>query len=775
MLQRPGWIALAWLFLAALGIAQQTRGELRISAHDAAGGGLAATAALVSGANDYNHSFTLNPAAPLIVSDLPFGEYTLTVRQTGFAPFTQLVDINSELPVVIDAALRTATVTTEVQVSAAATLINPQQASTAVEVGTRTVQEHLPVQPGRALSDLVDEQPGWLQEANGVLHPRGAEYDVQYVQNGQPVTENQSVGFAPPPDAAKIESLRVLTAGYPAEYGRKLGGIVEVTTNHNYPQGLHGEIDGGGGSFDSASGSAEATYSTGKNAFSFAANGLHSNRYMDPPVLANYTNTANASGVSGSIQRDFSSRTRVRLSLSQARVSNEVPDELVQAQAGQREDIHDGSTGIGLYLRHVISNTALFTAAASLDSATAQLNSNPQSTPIIISQNRGYHQGYVRADLAGEWGRHDWKIGTDSIFNPVYEQLQYQITDPTQFDPGTRPQFAFSARQWDIEPAAYVQDQWHLGAWNISYGIRFDHYDFVVNQSAWSPRLSVSRYIANLSLLVHASYDHAFQTPAMENLLLASSPLLASLNPVVARLPVQPSIGNFYEFGFTKAISGNLRVDADIFRRNFTNFSDDDTLLDTGVSFPISFAGAYVEGEEVRLDIPSWGRYSGFLSYANQIGVAHGPITGGLFLGSDASAGNLGNASTFFISQDQRNTFSAHGRVQIVSRVWLASDFQYGSGLPSDIGNESVSSLLAQYGPQVLAQVNFARGRVRPNYALDLSGGVRLFQSEQQRLSLVWQVANLTNHLNVIDFASLFSGTALGPPRSGSARLEYSF
>jgi hypothetical protein len=36
-------------------------------------------------------------------------------------------------------------------------------------------------------------------------------------------------------------------------------------------------------------------------------------------------------------------------------------------------------------------------------------------------------------------------------------------------------------------------------------------------------------------------------------------------------------------------------------------------------------------------------------------------------------------------------------------------------------------------------------------------------------------VANLTNRLNVVNFAGLFSGTALAPPRSASVRLRLDF
>ena len=188
---------------------------------------------------------------------------------------------------------------------------------------------------------------------------------------------------------------------------------------------------------------------------------------------------------------------------------------------------------------------------------------------------------------------------------------------------------------------------------------------------ATSPRIGVSRYFAAASLLLHASYDRVFQTPAVENLLPASSPQLDSLNPIVVRLPVQPAHANYYEVGVTKSFFRNLRVDANVFRRDFCNYSDDDVLLDTVVSFPISFAKGQITGEEVRIEVPRWGRFSGYLSYSNQIGIGQGPITGGLFLGSDAAAA-LTDASRFPVSQDQRNTVRARVRFHATPRFWLA-------------------------------------------------------------------------------------------------------
>ncbi len=594
--------------------AQRARGEMRIEVRDPQGAAAPTEAELVSDANQFHRTFQVGTDGRYVVQDLAFGVYRLSVSTAGFAPWSGLVEVRSEVPVRVSVSLGLAQVATQVQVSDSATLLDPSRTGTVYPVGRQTLGEVVPAQPGRGLSDLVDDLPGWLYEANGVLHPRGSEYDVQYVIDGLPITENRSPAFAPSLDPDAVDSMRVLTANYPAEYGRKLGGVVEVMTEKNLPSGLHGQFDVIGGSFGTSNGSAGVSYSGGKDRFSISGDGFHTERYLDPPVLPNYTNRASAGGFSASYERDFTDRDRLRLSISHHFVRFLVPNELVQQVAGQRQDIANTETTGQVYFQHIISPELLFSLSASVRDAAVALSSNPLSTPVIVSQDRGYREGYVRGDFAGHHGDHDWKVGADAIFNPVHERLQYRITDPTQFEVGTQQQFQFADHRWDVEPSAYAQDQIRLGNWNLGAGLRFDHYGFVVHESAWSPRVGVSRYFPSVNLLLHASYDRVFQTPAVENLLLASSPQLDSLNPIVVRLPVKPARGNYYEVGVTKSFLGKLRLDANVFRRDFRNYSDDDVLLDTGVSFPISFANARIIGEEVRFEVPHWGRFSGYLS-----------------------------------------------------------------------------------------------------------------------------------------------------------------
>jgi hypothetical protein len=762
--------------LTTRAFAQHERGEIRLSVRDPKGGPLAAAVQLVSESNQVQRSFQTGQDGTYVSRELPFGVYQLSVSRAGFVSATRLVELRSELPVSVSLTLGLAPVQSRIDVTDSATLIDPRRAGTIYSVGPSTLNEQLPAQMGRSVTDAVESEPGWLYEANGIVHPRGSEYDVQFVMDGVPFTENRSPAYAPPPEADDVQSMRVMTAGFPAEYGRKLGGVVELSTAKDPAPGLHLSAEAEGGSFDTLDGAAGLEYAQGKNQLLLGGNAGFTDRYLDPPVLANYTNQGSTAGFTAAYARDLTTRDRLRFSLRQGQVRRSVPNELVQQEEGQRQDAAASEFSAQADYERVLTPALLFSAEGSFEDESFRLWSNDLSTPVIVDQQRGFRQGYGRVALAGSHGAHDWKAGVDVIFGPVHEALQYVITNPAQFDPGTALLFNFADHRTGVEPAVFAQDAIHLKNWNLSFGLRYDHYNFAVHQSAWSPRLAVSHYFSRAGLLVHATYDRVFQTPAIENLLLASSPELDQISPSVLRLPVEPARANYYELGVTKSFAGQMSLDANVFRRDFRNFSDDDTLLNTGVSFPIADASARIEGVEGRLTLPHWGRFSGFVSYANQTAVGQGPITGGLFIGAEA-VGSVADKSHFWVSQDQRNTGHARLLFEATKRLWLATEASYGSGLPVelDTGDSDFSFLLAQYGPRILGQVDFARGRVQPSYAIDAGGGFDVYSKESLKLSVQAQGSNLTNHLNLINFASLFSGTAVGAPRSFGVRVKMEF
>jgi hypothetical protein len=409
----------------------------------------------------------------------------------------------------------------------------------------------------------------------------------------------------------------------------------------------------------------------------------------------------------------------------------------------------------------------------------AGLVSNPLSTPIEVFQDRGFREGYVSGTIAASFKRHDLKAGVDTIYSLVHENFSYHITRTEIngrpiFDPSTPIDFAFHDSGHDREQAAFVQDNMHFGNLNISAGIRFDHYRVQVAESAWSPRVGFAWYLPSLGVVFRGSYDRVFGTPAIENLLLSTSAQVRTLDGDVAQLPLLPSRGNYYEVGTTKELFHRAHVSANVFRRNLRNFADDDVLLNTGVSFPIALNSADIYGVESQLALPQWGPVTAWVSYSYQVASARLPVVGGLFLGEDA-ADKLNSHARVWVTQDQRHTMHGQVRYQPWSRFWMAAGTSYGTGLPVELSGEDTATLIEQFGQSVVDRVNLDASRVKPSLSVDLSAAVDLYRKESRALRLQGDIRNLNDRLNVINFASIFSGTAIAAPRNFSLRLRFDY
>ncbi len=772
---RSRWRAAFALLLATPLLAQSQTGELRLQVTDPSGLGLLSTVTIQSTANQVQKKLATSAGGTLDAARLPFGTYQVTVEHAGFAAASLLVEIDSALPRSLPVSLSIQDTGTAVHVaSLGQTLLDPAQAGSVNIVGQAAIRDRLGSLPGRSVIDLVNQQPGWLYEGNAVLHPRGSEYQTQFVIDGIPYTDNRSPGFNVEVEAEDVQSLSVYTAGFPAEYGRKMGGVVELNTIKDPGQGLHLTTESSGGSFDTASAYLLAQYGWVRSTATVSAQGAHTSWFEDPPVLQNYTNAGTTGDFSGRYEYNLSPSDRLTFSTRHEFDRFLVPNEQLQQAAGQRQDRDTLETAGSAGYQHIFSPDVLANLVLMVRDDTTHLSSNPASTPILAAQDRGYRESYLKATISANRGRQEWKAGAEADFIDIHEQFSDLITDPTQFDPRTPAGFAFQQRGDDREQGAFVQDTLHFGQWNLAAGVRWDHYRLLVDENAVSPRLSLSRSFPQLGLLAHFSYDRIFQTPAFENILLSSSAAIASLNPEILRLPVQPSHGNYYEAGVARNFAGQLRLDVNYFLREVNNYADDDQLLDTAVSFPVSFQKAHIYGSEAKLELPHWHDLSGFVSYSYIVGSAYLPVTGGLFLGDDATSALTQTSGRFWDSQDQRNTLRTRIIYQVAPRLWFASGAEYGSGLPTEFDGDEADAV-AQYGQQLVSRVNLEHGRVLPSLSVDASAGAELLHAEKATLRLQIDGANLNNRINLVDFAGLFSGNAVAPPRSWNARLRWSF
>jgi len=766
-------IIVAVLLLAAAQLGQSNLGELRVFVTDSTGLPVQSDVELVSESNQVRQTFETGPEGTLIARRLPLGRYRVSVSRSGFSPFAGLLDIESTLPTDYHVTLSVSPVQAQVTVSADETLLDVRGSSTVSRIGADSLQRRITALPGRSVPDLVNTQPGWLLEANGVLHPRGSEYQVQYVVDGLPITDNRSPSFAPEVSADDVHAMSILTGGYPAEYGRKLGGVIEVLTAGDARRGLHSTVVSSVGSFGTVSGYASTQFGWDRGSVGASANVARTNRYLDPPVEENFANRGTGSDAAVHVEHGPTDNDRVGAIVRYARAGFLVPNERVQQDAGQRQDRSTDETSGQFSYQHIFSSSVLADVRALVRDLSAGLRSNAVSTPIVAQQDRGLREAYVKTTVSARRGVHEWKAGFDVDAGTIHEAFGYRITDRDRFAPTTRQELSFDDRATDREQAVFVQDQIRLGALTVNAGLRWDHYTLLVDEQAASPRVAAAWSWPRGDLVVRASYDRAFQTPAAENLLLASSIELEALSDAVVRLPVRPSRGNFVDVGVSKRLFAKMRVDVTHFVRRMNEFADDDLLLNTGVSFPIAFDRARIHGTEIKVDVPRWRAMSGSISYAHMKGVGSLPITGGLLLGNDVEE-LLESREQFPISQDQRHTVRGRFNVQPHPRAWVALAGAYGSGLPVELEGD-LDEAVSQYGDRIVSRVDLEAGRLRPSLSLDASAGVVIVQRPKRSLRVQADVLNLTNRLNVINFAGLFSGTALAPPRGFAVRTQLDF
>ena len=759
-----------FLFCALPLLGQSNRGELRLKVTDPSGLAVKTAVQISSRANQYRTTLATDDQGRMTVQRLPYGVYQLEIKQAGFADVSASVEIRSSIPIDYVVQLKVLAVSESVNVSDVATLVNPDQAGAASQIGAETLQTRLSSLPGRSLQDIVNSQPGWLYEGNAVLHPRGSEYQTQFVVDGIPLTDNRSPSFGPEIEADDLQSMTIYTAGIPAEYGRKMGGVVEVNTLQDIQPGFHGQVVLSGGSFATAGAFAQGQYVWGKNTLGGSASGDMTDHYLNPVVPQNYSNTGTVGDFSLHYERDLTPKDRIDLSVRREIARYDIPNEQVQQAVGQRQNADNFETmGIASY-QHTFSAHAVADFHAMVRDNSNDFFSNPESDPIIISQHNWFRDAYFKATTTINHGNHEWKFGIESDNTFLNENFAYIITDPTQFDDGTPLTFGFQANRPDLEQSAFVQDRIHIGNWTVSAGLRWDHYQLLLNRQAVEPRFAISRYFPSAGLVLHFAYDRIFQTASSENLLLSSSTAATTLDPGSVQLPVEPSEGNYYEVGFTKGFANKLRLDGNYFRRLVNNYADDDQIENSTISFPVAFRKSVIYGAEAKIELPDWKKFSGYLSYSYTVGNAWFPVTGGLFLGD----GSLPTSGHFPDSQDQRNTVRGRLRYQVAPRLWVAGGIQYDTGLPFDFDGDP-ETILQQYGQQVLDRINFARGRIYPAFQVNASAGADVYKSDRINTRFQIDGQNLNNVLDVIDFGGLFSGNAIGPSRSFAMRLTTSF
>jgi hypothetical protein len=788
---------------AASGEASQaTTGTVQGQVTDPTGATVAgASVTLSNSITNYRVSTKTDDTGGFRFQNVPFNSYQVAVTAPEFQASDQTIDLHSAVPVQLAVQLTVKALAAEVNVTAGDShMIEADRTGSDTDLNTPMLMKSLGAAPSRGLEKMVESAPGIVQDDNGRYHARGSESGVQTVINGVPVTENMSAIFATSLDPRTASHVEVLTGGIPAEFGDKLGAVVNVNTKSGLDMPISGELAGNIGSF--VTGDAAATFGGHVAKFgwftAFSAQTTH--RYLDPPRIENFHNTGRGASNLTTLDYNPSSNDFIKLTLMFGGANFEVPNRLEQEIAGQDQRQHQRNYSQTLSWQHLFSPAIVGNFAVFHRSSTADLISNPLSTPVVAFQNRELINYGVIGSMSYAGHGHAFKTGIQYTRTPITENFSFYPTDAGTFAPivdenGTvfpNPVLQFSAanpfvfhdRRTGRTASAFVQDHFSILK-NLTFdvGVRFDDYKLLIHEHAFSPRIGIAYLIPRTQTVLRVSYNRLFQPPPAENLLLASSAEAARLSPLAVTSgqigvnPILPDTEHVFEAGIQQQVSKYARLTISAYNKQIRNFSDKDQFFDTGVIFPISIFAGRVNGIEARIDTAEWRGLSGYLSYANSRSFGITPINGGLFLGEVVSA--LRNSGLRFPNDhDQRNSGQfgvsyTHKR----SGWWTSFGGRYDSGVPVDIepGTTLQEFVARGFDPRIFPLIDFQRGRVKPRTILSFSSGIDLFQKERLAVSTSLDVENLSNKLFVYNFESVFSGTHIGPPRQWGGRLTLKF
>ncbi|MGE3520739.1 MAG: TonB-dependent receptor, partial [Vicinamibacterales bacterium] len=679
----------------------------------------------------------------------------------------------------MDLQLRVGSVNEVVEVSADA-LLETTSSGSHVDLSSNLFDRLPTATPTRQLSAVLLSAPGFIPSQNGRIHVRGSHGQVQYVVDGVPMTDEYTEAYANPLDPRYVKSASVMTGGIPAEYGRKLGAVVDITSrsglddprratgNVSFNLGRFGAVDGGG---------TVGGRITPRIGYFVSAGANRTDRYLDPPTADNFNNSGDARRLTAKLELRPTDSDFLRVVMSANGSDFHVANRRAPQALGVdiQQALRDNSQTVS-WLRQFGSDIAL-DVVAYRRAATAVLDAST-ANPLAATQDRSLdHQG-VNASLSYASGKHRFKTGVQYDRNPVRELFHMVGRDTdedsieAQFDParGGQP-FDFSGRRVGQNLGLFIQDSFSpTEDLHVNVGVRYDYYRLLVEETGVSPRLGVAYHLHDTGTVFRGSYSRLFMPPFSENLLLSSSEAARALSTTgVPGVDVRSERQHAYEVGVQQAVGSKIKVDLAYYRKNITNLADVDQFLDTTVTFPLSVAKGLAQGIEGRIDVPVYRGINGYASIARAKILLTAPLTGGLFLDEVPEAGER-----FYADHDQRWQMQFGASYEHPSQRFSAAvTGRFDSGIPFELPEDYDPATFED--PTAVSLIDAERGRAKSRVLADVLLGTQLYQHGSTRLHLQAGVLNVFDTQYLLNFLSIFNGTHYGAPRTWMARMRVSF
>jgi len=225
---------------------QAINGSIRGRVTDAAGAAVpGAKVAVLNTNTGYTRSLASDDDGYFVFPNLPLGPYTVTIAKEGFATEKRTgVALDAGTEAVVDSHLNVGAVTTEVEVTGGAPVVEPSRIATGRTITTQEIED-VPL-TSRNPYNLIIFQPGVSGHPNpelGIprtLNMNGLLDRINYQIDGMVDTESDRYGLRLfPISQVYVREVQTVSNSFAPEFGMTAGDIYNVITNSgsNTPHG----------------------------------------------------------------------------------------------------------------------------------------------------------------------------------------------------------------------------------------------------------------------------------------------------------------------------------------------------------------------------------------------------------------------------------------------------------------------------------------------------------------------------------------------------------
>jgi outer membrane receptor protein involved in Fe transport len=707
------------------------------------------------------------------------GVYTLTAEHDGFeAGRLQFVLKPREIKVVA-LALAIRTIQQRVDVNA-----NPVSLPSTYSPSSTIVRsaqfDEMPAGQRTNLPDaIVAAVPGMIRGHDDFVHVRGQELALNTIIDGVSFWENPHALFSGGITPEVIDVANVMTGGFPAEYGSRFGGVIDIVTKSGFGQNRRGSVTANVGEANRRNTAGEFGDHGDKLAYYLAGSLFQSDRFLSPPD----PEAAHDHGHGGHGFFQFDARPNnvdaLRMVLMLDGTNFDIPEtplEEMLRPAAQTNQSTRQQTAILGWSRTFSSDSLLHTSFYQRSSRARLLPASGPLTAIAGTDRRLSTLG-VKSDLTRFAGRHTVKVGIDAVRLRPDETLFYDDAGARRFN------VLINVPHVDIDPimfeqqraggqvGAYAQDSVKLGdAITADLGIRLDRYRVVVARTHASPRVNLAYRLGSRGTTVHASYDHLFVPPPMESILSSSAGLTEFVEEIGKPLPaLPPTVENQFEVGVIQPFSAGTQLGVTGYYRRGRDAVHTIIWPDARIYSYASFDRSLAYGIEARLAAPLIRELglSGYFNYALGRVYLSGPVTGGFI----TEVHHLEEAHRFLAPMDQTHTLTGGITYRHAQTgLWTNVALEYGSGTPTEVEKDEGVAQTEQAMPD-------SSPRVPGHFTANVSAGADVWHDRdgKRRIGLRLTLENVTNNLYKVAQESVFAAGQYSIPRLISAGVTVGF